>query len=96
MYKAKTLDEVIKNSVDHHVDMCLTRQKNGFKVLEIDLPIEFATKVFVKLNDEISLGGRLPGWTFGVFSQGEFEGKMAQTYERDGIDYKRFYLRYNG
>ena len=90
----KTIDQVISASVDDHVAECLHRQKNGFRVLEIEAPIEFATKVFVKLNDELSLGGRLPGWQFGVFASGEFEGKMSEVYMKDNIEYKRYFLKY--
>lgn len=94
-FEPKTLDEVIQSHVDWHVEQCKNRERNGFKVNEVDVPSEFASKVFNKLNDEITIGGRLPGWQFGVFNSGEFKGKTAMLFVRDEIEYKKYFLKYS-
>lgn len=87
-------DDIIRHSVEDHVQICIDRVKNGFKVVEVEVPLQYASKVFTHLNEEISYGVRLHGWTFGVFSQGQFEGKMAQQFTKDGAEYKRYFLKY--
>jgi len=86
----KTIDQMIAESVE----LCLDRRKNGFRVVEVEVPLQFSSKVFALLNDEISLGGKMHGWEFGVFTQGEFEGKMAQVFTKDGAEHKRYFLKY--
>lgn len=89
-----TIDDIVKQSVEEHVQTCINRVKAGFKVVEVEVPLQYAPKVFTQLNEEISYGVRLHGWTFGVFSQGEFEGKMAQQFTKNGAEYKRYFLKY--
>ena len=89
-----TIDDIVRQSVEEHVQTCIDRVKAGFKVVEVEVPLQYASKVFTHLNEEISHGVRLYGWTFGVFSQGEFEGKMAQQFTKDGAEYKRYFLKY--
>jgi hypothetical protein len=90
----KTIDQIISESVEQHVQVCINRVKDGFKVVEVEVPLEHSSKVFTLLNDEISYGVRMYGWKFGVFSQGEFEGKMAQTFTVDNRVFKRYFLKY--
>jgi hypothetical protein len=90
----KTIDQIISESVEQHIQVCINRVKDGFKVVEVEVPLEHSSKVFTLLNDEISYGVRMYGWTFGVFSQGEFEGKMAQTFTVDNRVFKRYFLKY--
>lgn len=90
----KTIDQIISESVEEHVAQCIDRVKNGFKVVEVEVPLQYSSKVFTLLNEEISYGKRMNGWEFGVFSQGEFEGKMAQQFTRDGAEHKRYFLKY--
>jgi hypothetical protein len=90
----KTIDQIISESVETHIQTCIDRVKHGFKVVEIEVQLQYASKVFTQLNEEISYGKRINGWEFGVFSQGEFEGKMAQTFTKDGAEYKRYFLKY--
>ena len=90
----KTIDQIISESVEEHVALCIDRVKSGFKVVEIEVPLEHSSKVFTLLNDEISYGVRMYGWEFRVFSQGEFEGRMAQTFTKDGAEHKRYFLKY--
>jgi hypothetical protein len=94
MKTIKSIDDIIKDSVELHVATCIDRVKAGFKVVEIEVPLEQSSKVFTLLNEEISYGVRLHGWEFGVFTQGEFEGKMAQTYTVDNRVFKRNFLKY--
>ena len=94
MKTIKSLDDIIKDSVEEHVAQCIDRVKSGFKVVEVEVPLQYASKVFTLLNEEISYGKRMNGWEFGVFSQGEFEGKMAQQFTRDGAEHKRYFLKY--
>jgi hypothetical protein len=86
----KTIDQIISESVE----ACLDSRKNGFRVVEVEVPLQYASKVFTLLNDEISLGSKMYGWEFGVFRQGEFEGKMAQQFTKDGAEHKRYFLKY--
>lgn len=90
----KTIDQIISESVEQHIQVCVNRVKDGFKVVEVEVPLEHSSKVFTLLNDEISYGTRMYGWKFGVFSQGEFEGKMAQTFTVDNRVFKRYFLKY--
>ena len=90
----KTIDQIISESVEQHIQVCINRVKDGFKVVEVEVPLEHSSKVFTLLNDEISYGVRMYGWVFGVFSQGEFEGKMAQTFTVDNRVFKRYFLKY--
>jgi hypothetical protein len=90
----KTIDQIVSESVESHIQTCLDRQGKGFRVLEVEVPLELSSKVFTKLNDEISFGERMYGWSFGVFSSGEFEGKMAQTFTVDDRVFKRYFLKY--
>ena len=94
MKTSKSIDQIVSESVENHVQTCLDRQSKGFRVLEVEVPLEISSKVFAKLNDEISYGERMYGWTFGVFSSGEFEGKMAQTFTVDDRLFKRYFLKY--
>lgn len=94
MKTIKLIDDIIRDSVETHVSMCMNRKNEGFRVLEVEVPLQYASQVFTRLNDELSHGKRLYGWQFGVFSKGEFEGKMAQVFKRDDIDYKRYFLKY--
>lgn len=89
-----SVDDVVKHSVEEHVQMCIDRVKNGFRVVEVEVPLQYASKVFTHLNEEISYGNRMIGWEFGVFRQGEFEGKMGQEFTKDGALHKRYFLRY--
>ena len=91
---SKSIDQIISESVEAHVLTCIDRVKHGFKVVEVEVPLEISSKVFAKLNDEISYGDRMYGWIFGVFSQGEFEGKMAQTFTDKDRVFKRYFLKY--
>jgi hypothetical protein len=90
----KTIDQIISESVEEHVAQCIDRVKSGFKVVEVEVPLQYASRVFTLLNEEISYGKRMNGWEFGVFSQGEFEGKMAQQITIDGAEQKRYFLKY--
>lgn len=90
----KTIDQIISESVEQHIQVCVNRVKDGFKVVEVEVPLEHSSKVFTLLNDEISYGTRMYGWKFGVFSQGEFEGKMAQTFTVENRVFKRYFLKY--
>jgi hypothetical protein len=90
----KTIDQIISESVEQHILSCVDRVRHGFKVVEVEVPLEHSSKVFTKLNEEISYGHRMIGWVFGVFSQGEFEGKMAQQFTKDGAEFKRYFLKY--
>ena len=90
----KTIDQIISESVEQHIQVCVNRVKSGFKVVEVEVPLEHSSKVFTLLNDEISYGTRMYGWKFGVFSQGEFEGKMAQTFTVNDRVFKRYFLKY--
>lgn len=92
--KTINIDKVIQQSVEEHVQTCIDRVKSGFKVVEVEVPLEHSSKVFTLLNDEISYGVRMYGWEFGVFTQGEFEGKMAQTFTVDDRVFKRYFLKY--
>lgn len=94
MKTIKSIDDIIKDSVEQHVQTCIDRVKSGFKVVEVEVPLEHSSKVFTLLNDEISYGVRMYGWEFGVFTQGEFEGKMAQTFTVDDRVFKRYFLKY--
>ena len=94
MKTIKSIDDIIKDSVELHVATCIDRVKAGFKVVEVEVPLEHSSKVFTLLNEEISYGVRLHGWEFGVFTQGEFEGRMAQTYTLDNRVFKRYFLKY--
>ena len=94
MKTIKTIDQIISESVEEHVLTCINRVRDGFKVVEVDVPLEHSSKVFTLLNDEISHGERMYGWTFGVFSQGEFEGRMAQTFTVDNRVFKKYFLKY--
>jgi hypothetical protein len=94
MKTIKTIDQIISESVEEHVALCIDRVRNGFKVVEVETPLEHSSKVFTLLNDEIIHGGRMYGWEFGVFSQGEFEGRMAQTSTVDNRVFKRYFLKY--
>ena len=94
MKTSKSIDRIVSESVESHIQTCLDRQSKGFRVLEVEVPLEYSSKVFTKLNDEISYGERMYGWTFGVFSSGEFEGKMAQTFTVDDRLFKRYFLKY--
>ena len=92
---SKSIDQIISESVEEHVLTCIDRVKHGFKVVEVEVPLEISSKVFTKLNDEICYGRRLDGWQFGIFTQGEFEGKMAQTIlNEDNRVFKKYFLRY--
>ena len=90
----KTIDQIISESVEQHIQVCINRVRDGFKVVEVEVPLEHSSKVFTLLNDEISYGVRMYGWSFGVFSQGEFEGRMAQTFTVDNRVFKRYFLKY--
>jgi hypothetical protein len=90
----KTIDQIISESVEEHIAQCIDRVKKGFKVVEVEVPLQYASRVFTLLNEEISYGKRMNGWEFGVFSQGEFEGKMAQQITIDGAEHKRYFLKY--
>lgn len=92
--KTINIDKVIQQSVEEHVQRCDDRVKSGFKVVEVEVPLEYSSKVFTQLNEEISYGKRMYGWKFGVFSQGEFEGKMAQTFTVNDRVFKRYFLKY--
>ena len=94
MKTIKSIDDIIKDSVEQHVQTCIDRVKSGFKVVEVEVPLEHSSKVFTLLNDEISYGVRMYGWEFGVFTQGEFEGRMAQTFTVDDRVFKRYFLKY--
>lgn len=94
MKTIKSIDDIIRDSVDAHVQVCIDRVKSGFRVVEVEVPLLYASKVFTHLNEEISYGKRMYGWEFGVFSTGEFEGKMAQQFTKDGEEYKRYFLKY--
>ena len=94
MKTIKSIDDIIKDSVEQHVQTCIDRVKSGFKVVEVEVPLEHSSKVFTLLNDEISYGVRMYGWEFGVFTQGEFEGRMAQTFTVDERVFKRYFLKY--
>jgi hypothetical protein len=94
MKTIKSIDDIIKDSVEEHVAVCIDRVKSGFKVVEVEVPLEHSSKVFTLLNDEIIHGGRMNGWEFGVFTQGEFEGRMAQTFTVDDRVFKRYFLKY--
>ena len=89
-----SIDDIIRHSVEEHVKICINRVNSGFKVVEVEVPLQYASKVFTHLNEEISYGKRMYGWEFGVFSTGEFEGKMAQQFTKDGEEYKRYFLKY--
>jgi len=91
---SKSIDQIISESVEQHIQVCVNRVKSGFKVVEVEVPLEHSSKVFTLLNDEISYGTRMYGWKFGVFSQGEFEGKMAQTFTVNDRVFKRYFLKY--
>jgi len=92
---SKSIDQIISESVEEHVLTCIDRVKKGFKVVEVEVPLEYSSKVFTKLNDEISYGHRMDGWQFGIFTKGEFEGKMAQTFlNEDNRVFKRYFLKY--
>jgi hypothetical protein len=92
---SKSIDQIISESVEEHVLTCIDRVNKGFKVVEVEVPLEYSSKVFTKLNDEISYGTRMYGWQFGVFTQGEFEGKVAQTFlNEDNRVFKRYFLKY--
>ena len=92
--KTINIDKVIQQSVEEHVQRCIDRANSGFKVVEVEVPLEYSSKVFTQLNDEISYGKRMYGWEFGVFSSGEFEGRMAQTFTVDDRVFKRYFLKY--
>jgi hypothetical protein len=95
MKTIKSIDKIISESVEEHVLTCIDRVNKGFKVVEVEVPLEYSSKVFTLLNEEISHGVRMYGWEFGVFSQGEFEGKMAQTFlNEDKRVFKRYFLKY--
>jgi hypothetical protein len=94
MKTIKTIDQIISESVEEHVLTCINRVRDGFKVVEVEVPLEHSSKVFTLLSNEISYGVRMYGWVFGVFSQGEFEGKMAQTFTVDNRVFKRYFLKY--
>jgi hypothetical protein len=94
MKTIKSLDDIIKDSVEQHVQVCIDRVNKGFKVVEVEVPLQYASKVFTHLNEEISYGKRMNGWVFGMFTQGEFEGKMAQQFTKDGAEHKRYFLKY--
>lgn len=94
MKTTKSIDDIIKDSVEQHVQVCIDRVKSGFKVVEVEVPMQYASKVFTHLNEEISYGNRMYGWEFGVFASGEFEGKMAQVFTKDGAEHKRYFLKY--
>ena len=94
MKTIKSIDDIIKDSVEQHVQTCVDRVSKGFKVVEVEVPLEHSSKVFTLLNDEISYGVRMYGWEFGVFTQGEFEGRMAQTFTVDNRVFKRYFLKY--
>ena len=89
-----SIDDIIRHAVEDHVQICVDRVKSGFKVVEVEVPLQYASKVFTHLNEEISYGKRMHGWEFGVFTQGEFEGKMAQTFTKDNAEFKRYFLKY--
>ena len=86
----KTIDQMIAESVE----LCLDRQNKGFRVVEVEVPLQYSAKVFTLLNEEISYGKKMYGWEFGVFTSGEFEGKMAQQFTKDGAEHKRYFLKY--
>ena len=90
----RTIDQIISESVEQHIQTCVDRVSTGFKVVEVEVPLEHSSKVFTLLSNEISYGVRMCGWVFGVFSQGEFEGKMAQTFTVDNRVFKRYFLKY--
>jgi hypothetical protein len=94
MKTIKSIDDIIRDSVEEHVAACIDRVKSGFKVVEVEVPLEYSSKVFTLLNEEISYGKRMNGWEFGVFSQGEFEGRMAQTFTVDNRVFKKYFLKY--
>lgn len=94
MKTIKSIDDIIRDSVEEHVNTCIDRVKSGFKVVEVEVPLEYSSKVFTLLNEEISYGKRMNGWEFGVFSQGEFEGRMAQTFTIDNRVFKKYFLKY--
>jgi hypothetical protein len=94
MKTIKSIDDIIRDSVEEHVNTCIDRVKSGFKVVEVEVPLEYSSKVFTLLNEEISYGKRMNGWEFGVFSQGEFEGRMAQTFTVDNRVFKKYFLKY--
>ena len=89
---SNSIDDIIKDSVEAHVQVCIDRVKSGFKVVEVEVPLQYASRVFTHLNDEIVYGKRMYGWQFGIFTQGEFEGKMAQQFTKDGAEHKRYFL----
>jgi hypothetical protein len=92
--KTSKLDKIIQDSVEQHVEECIRRKENGFRVLEVEVPLEISSKVFTLLNDELSFGKRMYGWEFGIFSTGQFEGKMAQTFTDNDRVFKRYFLKY--
>lgn len=94
MRTIRTFDQIIMDSVDFHVRLCEDKLSKGEKLMVIDLPTEFATKVFTRMYDETIAGGRLQDWKFGFYRHGECEGKMAMTVERSGVEYKRYFLNY--
>jgi hypothetical protein len=94
MKTIKSIDDIIKDSVEEHVAQCIDRVNKGFSVVEVEVPLQYASRVFTLLNEEISYGKRMHGWEFGVFAQGEFEGKMAQQFTKDGAEHKRYFLKY--
>ena len=66
----RTIDQIISESVEQHIQTCVDRVSAGFKVVEVEVPLEHSSKVFTLLSNEISYGVRMCGWVFGVFSQG--------------------------
>jgi hypothetical protein len=94
MKTIKTIDQIISESVEEHVLTCINRVRDGFKVVEVDVPLEHSSKVFTLLSNEISYGVRMYGWEFGVFTQGEFEGRMAKTFTVDNRVFKKYFLKY--
>ncbi len=94
MEKINMFDKIIKESIESHVQLCLERQSKGFKVVEIDVPFAYSSQLFALMNDELTYDGRLKDWQFGVFSSGEFEGKMGMTFVEDGMVFKKYFLKY--
>lgn len=92
--KTISIDDIIRHTVEDHVQLCIDRVKHGFKVVEVEVPLQYSSKVFTHLNEEISNGVRMYGWQFRVFTQGEFEGKMSQQFTKDGAEHKRYFLKY--
>lgn len=89
-----SFESVLQQSIDLHVELCKSRLEKGFTVVEVDVPVEFAPRVFAKFSTELGTGGRLPDWEFGIFSTGEHEGSYSIPLTIDEMEYRRFFLKY--